>query len=249
MLSSLYHIKKNINIIPSILNMRKTQVAPIQNYVDHGTSFASSSHSFSSRKTNPSSNVTAPSASSPHQPYESSTSSFSTTLAPPGGFTEANTFRATEGWMGNHVFLCNGKIMLGSDAPLFFFTNALIVVALGLHFAIILPHLYQHSPDHWTAHSATFWATLALGVLSLASLWLTGTTDPGILPPVSSPVKPPVPTDGIPIGGPLGYRYCSTCNIFRPPRSKHCNRYVGSQGLSYTLSIHHLYYVHFFLTI
>jgi len=31
------------------------------------------------------------------------------------GFVSVDTFRATEGWMGNHMFLLKGKIMLGSD--------------------------------------------------------------------------------------------------------------------------------------
>jgi palmitoyltransferase ZDHHC9/14/18 len=62
-----------------------------------------------------------------------------------------------------------------------------------------------------------------LTISSFIFLWLSATMDPGILPGVSSPMKPRVPTDGPPLGGPLGYRYCSTCNIFRPPRSKHCN--------------------------
>jgi len=188
-----------------------------------------SGHSFSSRKTERSSNATGTFATTPtkhyplEQSYQSSGSNIASVLSPPGAFSEAKAFRATEGWMGNHVFLCRGKVMLGSDAPLFFFTNALIVMALILHFTIVLPHLYEHSPNHWTAHSITFWATVVLSILSITTLWLTATMDPGILPPVSSPIKPPVPTDGIPIGGPLGYRYCSTCNIFRPPRSKHCN--------------------------
>ena len=188
-----------------------------------------SGHSFSSRKTERSSNASGTPPPTKHYPLEQSyQSSFSgsniaSVLSQPGVFSEATTFRATEGWMGNHVFLLKGKIMLGSDASLFFFTNSLILVALTLHFAIVLPHLYQHVPDHWTAHSITFWITLILSISSITTLWMTATMDPGIIPPVSSPIKPPVPTDGIPIGGPLGYRYCSTCNIFRPPRSKHCN--------------------------
>ena len=163
--------------------------------------------------------------------------------SPVTGFTKIDKFHANEGWMGNHVFLLKGKLMLGSDAPLFFVTNLMIIFGLLIHFFIILPHLYQHEHEHnmmisksnstsatayetplqWTTHSFTVHATIILSVGVFYTLWTCATTDPGILPAVSCPVKAPIPNDGTPIGGPLGYRYCSTCNIFRPPRSKHCN--------------------------
>ncbi|KAL7541260.1 hypothetical protein ACHAXR_010770 [Thalassiosira sp. AJA248-18] len=177
----------------------------------------------------------------------------------PPTFKAAHKFRVREGWMGNHVFLCNGKIMLGSDAPLFYCTNAILVLGMILHFGIILPHLIRHDPNYhstvddnidddastttamddttidfhtthlWTTHAFTIYTSLIASLIALLSLWKTATTDPGILPPVSSPIRPPPPSDSIPnggpipLGGPLGYRYCNTCNIHRPPRSKHCN--------------------------
>lgn len=170
---------------------------------------------------------------------------------PKGSFNPAPTFRASEGWMGNHIFLFQGKVMLGSDAPLFFVTNFLIVGFFLLHFYVLLPHLYHvellaelllldddetnsttvlnnstTSPTYlrWTTHSITVWTTTILAILSMIFLWMSAAMDPGILPPISSPVRTPVPEgENIIIGGPLGYKYCSTCNIFRPPRSKHCN--------------------------
>ncbi|KAL7495411.1 hypothetical protein ACHAWT_004095 [Skeletonema menzelii] len=81
----------------------------------------------------------------------------------------------------------------------------------------------------WTTHSLTIYTSILTSILALYSLWKCATTDPGILPPISSPIRPPPPSDSIPaggtipLGGPLGYRYCTTCNIHRPPRSKHCN--------------------------
>lgn len=123
----------------------------------------------------------------------------------------------------NHMFLAKGKIMLGSDGPLFLFTNGLLLTGILLHFCIILPRIRAANDPHWLVHPITFWCSIVLSLLSVIFLWLSATMDPGILPAVSSPIKPAVPNDGTPLGGPLGYRYCSTCNIFRPPRSKHCN--------------------------
>lgn len=146
------------------------------------------------------------------------------------GFTLAEEFNATEGWMGNHAFICKGKVMLGSDAPSLFFTNILLLVGYVLHFGFVIPKLRvieatQSSPIYqYISTTGIFWSSVIAAILAFVFLWISAVMDPGILPAVSSPVKAPIPDPNkVPIGGPLGYRYCSTCNIFRPPRSKHCN--------------------------
>ncbi|KAK1746785.1 hypothetical protein QTG54_002129 [Skeletonema marinoi] len=135
----------------------------------------------------------------------------------PPTFTPATTFTVKEGWMGNHIFLCDGKVMLGSDAPLFYVTNALLILGIGIYFGVILPHLIVHDPNYhddntasvgygsdihnnlhtsphqWTTHSLTIYTSILTSLTALYSLWKCATTDPGILPPISSPIRPPPP--------------------------------------------------------
>jgi DHHC palmitoyltransferase len=166
-------------------------------------------------------------------------------------FVPADVFRAREAWMGNHVFFGAGRIMLGSDAPSFFFTTAVIIMGMLFHFLVILPQLTRQSrllqqeldpgSSSWiSGHvSLLYYSAVVLSILSLIFLVQTALLDPGIIPPCSSPIKAPVPLRTVPrvgpdsivvheqvpvqIGGAAGFRYCATCNIFRPPRAKHCN--------------------------
>lgn len=54
-------------------------------------------------------------------------------------FVPAPTFRRYQNWKGNNNFLFNGKIMLGSDARSFIFTNFMIALVSFLFFWHIAP--------------------------------------------------------------------------------------------------------------
>jgi DHHC palmitoyltransferase len=183
---------------------------------------------------------------------------------PLAAFTPADRFQACEAWMGNHFFLCNGRLMFGSDAPTLVFTNALILIGVILDLAVLSPRLHRLSENDIPASNnvnattihqwwlwqvfplvcnsprTIFWLVVIFSLLTMLTLWATALVEPGIIPSISSPTKPPIPNDGIPLGGPVGYRYCGTCNIFRPPRSKHCN----SCNCCVSMFDHHCTYIY-----
>jgi len=129
-------------------------------------------------------------------------------------FVPADRFQAKDAWMGNHLFLCRGRLMLGSDAPSLLLTNLLLVVGCGAYFVSVVPHLIrvlnmerqlrQHEQQHGEEGAGAFWliqtpltlllTSTALAFGSFATMWIAAATDPGILPPVSCPEKSSPPT-------------------------------------------------------
>lgn len=128
--------------------------------------------------------------------------------------TRKPTYRRYEEWRGNNNFILDGSLMFGSDARWFLFTNILISIPSGLFLFYVAPKMEQ----------ATF-IEYFLGVqlfLMLWYLWTAALTEPGIIPRNPKHVNPELPPPGSDMGV-HGWKLCETCNVYRPPRAKHCS--------------------------
>lgn len=131
-------------------------------------------------------------------------------------------------WPANNKFFCGGKIITGPDYKNTFATLLLVVIPLGLYFGITISYL----TTHWRAGGYTFLAlTIFLACVSIITLLLTATDDPGIIPRQS--VEPgnvvrnprtgfPLPKEVVVKGHTYSLKYCETCRIWRPLRASHC---------------------------
>jgi palmitoyltransferase ZDHHC9/14/18 len=126
---------------------------------------------------------------------------------------EVEFFNGYEEWKGSNTFLCKGRMIMGSDANFFFFTNALIIAPSLICFVFVLPSI----------PNAIAWEIICISlfVYCMYQLWQAATVEPGIIPRNPRNVKAAAP-QGAELGM-YGWKYCETCNIFRPPRSKHCS--------------------------
>ena len=134
-------------------------------------------------------------------------------FSPNGGIlTNLTFYRRYMEWGGNNSFFCDGRIMVGSDFNFFLFTNFLFITPSALFFVFVIPDM---------DFSILFGVLMLLIFLyCVISLWTCALTEPGIIPrnlADISPTLPPGESTGI-----YGYKMCDTCNIYRPPRSKHC---------------------------
>jgi len=138
---------------------------------------------------------------------------------------------------GKNTFYCNGRLVMGRQAGIFYVTLFLVIGTSGLFFAFDCPYLATNI----TPAIPVVGAVLFIFVLS--NLLKTSFSDPGIIPRatiaeaeyiereieqpgngVGSAYRPPPRTKEIQVKGQtVKLKFCFTCKIFRPPRASHCS--------------------------
>jgi len=127
---------------------------------------------------------------------------------------EIDNYREYEAFKGRNVFWCFGCCMLGKDAGFFLFTNVLILLPSITMF-------YYSIPLHFINYKIVNICMSILLLFSLVNLWAAAFTDPGIIP--RQPLHETAVLEAGTVIGEHGSKYCETCNIYRPPRAKHCS--------------------------
>lgn len=136
-------------------------------------------------------------------------------------------------WPGNNRFFFGGRFMTGPEPAMLICTSSLILLPASLFLLRALPAFAATSAEGEELTAPVPAVFLALPVVlllmaSLVSLFSAACTEPGILPR-KDPKRgfhgdgdPPPRIEQIVNGVKVALRWCSTCEIYRPPRSKHC---------------------------
>lgn len=119
---------------------------------------------------------------------------------------------------GNVKFLCNRRLSLGPQPKHLMLTFVAKITIFIMYISVVVPN-----------HPASFFLYIGMPCLMIMVYLLLKTTltDPGIIPScisdeecanlrLNSSLFGSSPQDSVAL------RYCSTCNIPKPPRSKHC---------------------------
>lgn len=130
-------------------------------------------------------------------------------------FEEVSQYCRYESWQGNNYYFLRGLIMVGPDLSLFLFTNGLILFpTLTFLYTISKYPLALDSSWSYSLLACSLALVLFVGVYTFVNLWLINLTEPGIIPRNPPKLIATDPNNGA--------KFCETCNVYRPARSKHC---------------------------
>jgi len=143
--------------------------------------------------------------------------------------------------MGNNRFFLGGRLMTGPEPFMLLFTTLLLVlpviafcawaVPVAQDAAVASKGRLDRAEARWPLPVPGYTLALPAAALlfsALVSLFRAGCTEPGIIPrqdpkrSFSGKGEPPQRIEQVINGVKVSLRWCSTCEIYRPPRSKHC---------------------------
>ncbi|CDJ41860.1 DNA replication licensing factor, putative [Eimeria tenella] len=130
---------------------------------------------------------------------------------------------------GKSIVCCWGAFLIGPDYRMAAVTLFLIIVPSAFYQAFTAPWLVARYGEGLRLVS------LCLLLITICCFAAAAATDPGIIPRHESPLMvtdpttrqsrnrlPPRHQDVLLFAHPVRLKYCSTCSIYRPPRSVHC---------------------------
>jgi len=131
-------------------------------------------------------------------------------------------------WKGNNKFWCGGRLIVGSQPQNLAITLALVTIPLITTMCITVPKLVKDAGHLYSAILIP-----SLYVPTLIACFVTSFMDPGIIPRPDKVLsenrdwnyhlRQYDEADFTQGGVKIKLKFCSTCKVFRPPRSFHCS--------------------------
>jgi palmitoyltransferase ZDHHC9/14/18 len=135
--------------------------------------------------------------------------------------------RCSQEWKGQNTILCQGRVIGGPELFKLWRTLGLLLVP-SVMFDVWVAEVYC---SKYREFNVMIFGVILPIMCSLALL-KTAFTDPGIIPRKDTSNKDPMWLQTMPMppryqdicvdGTTVRFKFCSTCRIFRPPRSFHC---------------------------
>jgi len=140
------------------------------------------------------------------------------------------------GWGSKNKFSCGGIFLHGPDRYYFYLAISLLIGGGVLYFVFVVPMLIQEDifPRWYNVANVPLFGVLWL--FTIAMHLTVAYTDPGIIPRKQKSIvqetgdpyldavnSPPVSKQVKVRNKPITCKLCSTCNVYRPPRTVHCS--------------------------